>query len=327
MEGLLIRTNREATAATGRHAAPVRAVRGRLLREIKKNRFVYLLLLPGITFYVIFNYIPMYGITLAFKSFMFNKGILGSPWSGLDNFRYVFVEADFWRAVRNTLIISFGKIIVGFPAPILLALLINEVWEGKFKRVLQTIFTFPNFLSWIIVSGFIVNLASDTGMINNLLGVLGFERHAFLGEAGLFRPLLILSDIWKSAGWSCIIYLAAITGIDASLYEAGEIDGAGRLQRMWHITLPGIRSTAVLLLLLSVGNVMNAGFDQVFNLYNAMVYNVGDIIDTYLYRITFQAPPEFGVSVAVGLFKSVINFLLLVAADRMAKALGSRGIF
>jgi len=301
--------------------------KGQLRREIKKNKHLYFLLLPGLMFYIIFNYIPMYGVTLAFKTFMFNKGILGSPWVGLDNFRYVFVEPDFWAAVKNTLIISFGKILFGFPAPILLALLINELWDGRLKKYLQTIYTFPNFLSWIIVSGFVVNLASDTGMVNNLLGVLGLPKQAFLADSSLFRPLLYVSDIWKGAGWSCIIYLAAITGIDPALYESAEIDGASRLQKIISITLPSIRSTAVLLLLLSVGNVMNAGFDQIFNLYNTMVYNVGDIIDTYLYRITFQAPPEFGVSVAVGLFKACINFLLLVIADRIAKLLGARGIF
>lgn len=300
---------------------------GKLLKEIKKHKFTYLLLAPGILFYLVFSYIPLYGITLAFKTFMFNKGILGSPWSGLDNFRYVFVEADFWNAVRNTLVISFMKIVIGFPAPIILALLINEVWDGKLKRILQTIYTFPNFLSWIIVSGFVINMASDSGMINNLLAALGFEKQAFLADQALFRPLLVFSEIWKSAGWSCIIYLAAMASIDPSLYESADIDGAGRIKKMIYVTLPSIRSTAVLLLLLSVGNVMNAGFDQVFNLYNSMVYDVGDIIDTYLYRITFQAPPEFGVSVAVGLFKAVINFGLLFAADRIAKLMGSRGIF
>ncbi|MCL6456739.1 MAG: ABC transporter permease subunit [Gorillibacterium sp.] len=313
-----------------RVAVPVQTVKPKwnhLIKEIKKNKYLYFLLFPGLAFYIIFNYVPMYGITLAFKTFMFNKGIVGSPWSGFDNFSYLFVEADFWVAVKNTLIISFGKILFGFPAPIILALLINELWDGKLKKNLQTIYTFPNFLSWIIVSGFVVNLASDTGMINNLIHVLGFEKQAFLADSALFRPLLYVSDIWKSAGWSCIIYLAAIASIDPSLYESAEIDGASRIQKILSITLPNIRPTAVLLLLLSVGNVMNAGFDQVFNLYNPMVYNVGDIIDTYLYRITFQAPPEFGVSVAVGLFKACINFLLLVIADRMAKLMGSRGIF
>ena len=309
-------------AAAGRHNAS-----GRLLSEIKKHKFTYLLLLPGILFYVIFSYIPMYGVTLAFKNFMFNKGILGSPWAGFDNFRYVFVESDFWAAVKNTVVISFGKIIVGFPAPIILALLINEVWDGKLKKVLQTIFTFPNFLSWIIVSGFVVNMAADTGIINNLLDAMGFAKYSFLGDPGLFRPLLYFSEIWKSAGWSCIIYLAAMASIDPHLYESASIDGANRLQKIFYITLPSLQSTIVLLLLLAVGNVMNAGFDQVFNLYNSMVYSTGDIIDTYLYRITFQAPPEFGVSVAVGLFKSVINFALLVIADRVAKLIGARGIF
>jgi putative aldouronate transport system permease protein len=252
---------------------------------------------------------------------------VGSPWVGFQNFKYIFVEEKFWLAVKNTIIISFGKIIFGFPAPIILALLINEVWEGKFKKTLQTVFTFPNFLSWIIVAGFITNIFSDTGAINNLLFTLGLSKKAFLADPHLFRPLLYVTDIWKGAGWGSIIYLATISGIDPSLYESASIDGANRFQKMLHITWPGLKSVAVLLLLLSVGNVLNAGFDQVFNLYNPIVYNVGDIIDTYIYRITFQASPNYGVSVAVGLFKSIANFALLFTADRIAKAMGERGIF
>lgn len=311
----------------------VQTVQGRkkdwrkLWKEMKKSKYIYLLLLPGITFLIVFSYVPMYGILLAFKNFQFNKGILGSPWVGFDNFRYLFVEKDFWNAVHNTFIISLGKIITGFPVPIVLALLLNELKAGKFKKALQTIYTFPNFLSWIIVSGFVLNIFSDSGAANSLMELLGFSRHAFLGDSGLFRPIIFVSDIWKGMGWSSIIYLAAISGIDPALYEAAEVDGANRLQKIRFITWPGMKATAVLLLLIAVGNSMNAGFDQVFNLYNPLVYNTGDIIDTYIYRITFQGNPSFGVSTAVGLFKSVINFVLLLFADRIAKLVGERGIF
>lgn len=301
----------------------------KFVKDILRNKYIYLLLLPGILFYLLFAYGPMYGIILAFKDYTFKGGILGSPWVGLEKFRMLFVEPEFIQAFKNTIIISFGKIIFGFPIPILLAILLNELRFKKFKKTLQTVFTFPHFLSWIIISSIVLNIFGNLGAVNNMLSVLGLERQHFLADKQLFRPLLYITDIWKEAGWSSIIYLAAISGINPELYEAATIDGANRFQKIRYVTWPGMRSVAELLLLLSIGQVMNAGygFDQVFNLYNPTVYEVGDIIDTFVYRITFQRPPDFGFSTAVGLFKSVINFGLLVTADRVAKALGQRGIF
>ncbi|ABP68106.1 binding-protein-dependent transport systems inner membrane component [Caldicellulosiruptor saccharolyticus DSM 8903] len=298
-----------------------------LIREIAYYKYIYLLLLPGLIFYIIFSYIPMYGVTLAFKEYDYAKGILHSPWVGLRNFEFILMEPEFWQAFRNTIIISFGKLITGFPAPIILAILINELREGRYKKSLQTIYTFPHFLSWVIVAGIIKNLFSSDGAINNALVALGFQKYSFLADARLFRPLLYISEIWKESGWSSIIYLAAISGIDPELYEAAYIDGANRWQRIRYITWPGIKPTAVLLFVLAVGNCMNAGFDQIFNLYNPLVYETGDIIDTYVYRITFLTNPDFGISTAVGLFKSVINFVLLISADRFLKAIGERGIY
>jgi putative aldouronate transport system permease protein len=301
--------------------------RKNVLREIARNKYIYLILMPGLVYYGLFCYGPMYGVLLAFKDYRASLGIWGSPFVGLKNYDYLFHDAEFWQAFKNTLIISFSRIVFQFPVPILLALLLNELREGKFRKMLQTVFTFPNFLSWVIISGIVLNLLGTEGAINHLLGLFGIDRQMFLANKDLFRPLIYMTDIWKSTGWTSIVYLAAIASISPDLYEAAHIDGANRLQRMLYITWPGMRATVVLLLLLSVGNTMNAGFDQIFNMYNSAVLIVADILDTYIYRITFQTSGDFGFSTAVGVLKSVINFVLLVFFDRIAKWSGERGIF
>lgn len=298
-----------------------------LLKRIIQYKYIYMLLLPGVIFYAIFAYTPMYGITLAFKEFNVAKGIVSSPWVGLDNFRYVFKEPEFWSAVQNTLIISFSKILFTFPVPIILAILINEVAFNKFKRLVQTVYTFPHFLSWIIIAGISVNLLGDQGAVNNFLTVLGFPKTSLLTNTSTFRGLIYFSSVFRESGYSCIIYLAAIAGINSELYEAATVDGANRFKKIIHITWPGITSTALVLFILAVGNVMNGGFDQIFNLYNPMVYKVADIIDTYIYRSTFEKAAEFGVSTAVGLFKATLNFILLLLADRTSRAVSGNGIF
>ena len=298
-----------------------------LWRNIKKNRFIYLLLAPGLLWYLIFSYGPMYGIQLAFKEFMYNKGIWGSPFIGLRNFEYILRDDMFWRAFRNTLTISFGSILFTFFIPIVLAILINELSDGKFKKILQTVYTLPHFFSWIIISGIVMNLLNYNGAVNNLLAFAGMEKIGFMGTPELFRPLLYGTSIWKEAGWGSIIYLAAISSIDPTLYEAAVVDGANRLHRILHITWPGIQSTVIILLILNVGSVMNAGFDQIFNLYNPAVYETGDIIDTYIYRVTFQSISDFGFSTAVGLFKSVINLALLLSANRFARLFENGRVF
>ncbi len=316
-----------AETAMGNGTLKAARMRSPLVRSIIRSRYIYLLLLPAVAWYAIFCYGPMYGIQLAFKEFMYNKGIWGSPFVGLEKFEYILRDDLFWRAFRNTVAISFGSILITFPVPILLALLINEMSEGRFKKTLQTIFTLPHFFSWIIISGIVLNLFNHNGAINNLLALAGLERVAFLGIPTLFRPLLYGTSIWKEAGWGTIIYLAAISSIDPTLYEAAVVDGANRYHRMRYITWPGIKTTVVILLILSVGGIMNAGFDQVFNLYNPAVYEKGDIIDTYIYRVTFQSIADFGFSTAVGMFKSVINFVLLLAANRFARFFDSGRIF
>jgi len=301
--------------------------RHRLAKEVYRNRYIYLILLPGVLYYAIFNYGPMYGVLLAFKDFRATEGIWGSPFVGLKHYEYIFADQEFWRAFQNTIIISFGRLLTQFPVPIILALLLNELREGRYKKTLQTLYTFPHFLSWVIVASLVINVFGTEGTVNQLLGLFGIDKQMFLANQDLFRPLLYMTEIWKSTGWTAIIYLATIASISPELYEAAYMDGASRLQRMRYITWPGIRSAVVLMLLLSVGNTMNAGFDQIFNMYNAAVLPVSDILDTYIYRITFQTSGDFGFSTAVGLFKALINFVLLVVFDRIAKMAGERGIF
>ena len=297
-----------------------------LFFEINKHKFIYLLLLPGLVYLVIFKYGPMYGLQLAFKDFLIMEGITGSPWVGLEKFIFLMKETAFWRAFKNTLIIAFLKILISFPFAIFLALVINEFRGRSTKKFFQIAYTFPHFLSWVVISGIFFNFFSNTGALNNFLAVAGFEKMNLLTNASTFRMFLVFSTIWKEAGWSTIIYMAAISGIDPCLYESATMDGASRLKQNLYITWPGIRSIVVVMLILRVGHIMEAGFMQILNLYNPAVYNVADIIDTYIYRITFQAIPDFGRSTAVGLFKGVINTILLVSANGIAKRLGHKGV-
>ena len=296
-------------------------------KEIWKNRMIYLILLPGLVWLFIFAYMPMGGLSLAFKTFNARLGIWKSPWAGFENFSYLFRDPAFFNAVWRTIAINVGKLIVTFPAPVILALLFNEVRMKKYSRVLQTIFTFPNFLSWIITSGIIINVLSNSGLVNGILSALGFETVNFLGSEKMFVPILYLSEIWKTSGWSAIIYIAAITGIDQEQYEAAQIDGAGRGQMMRRITLPSIMPTIVVMFILAAGNLMTAGFDQIFNLSNAATKDVAEVLDIYIYRITFQSATDFSFSTAVSLFRSLVNMALLLLADWGSKCFGGSGLF
>lgn len=297
-----------------------------LWMKIWKYRHIYLLLLPGFIYFIIFKYVPIYGIQLAFKDFNFGLGISGSLWVGFENFEYLFSEAQFWNAFKNTIIISFMKLIFAFPIPVILAIFLSEIRWKKYRQVLQTVLTFPHFLSWVVLSGIMFTFLSNTGVVNNILEIAGMERIEFLTNSGTFRWLLVFSDIWKEAGWSTIIYLAAILGVDMSLHEAASIDGATRLKKIRYIVWPEIRSVVIVMFILQVGNIMEAGFMQVLNLYNSSVYSVGDILDTYVYRITFQTGADFGISTAVSLFKGITNCILLLTANFVAKKFGQKGI-
>ena len=310
-----------------------------LAKIIWKHKFVYLLMIaPALLLVFLFRYLPMPGIFLAFQTFKptFGKGglydfLVSSDIVGLKNFNRMLIEPGFWVAMRNTIIISLMKLAIGFPFPIILALMINEVYLRKFKRVTQTIFTFPHFLSWVVVAGIMLNIFGDSGAIKKLFVLFepSYQNNwNFLYNTAYFRWLLVFVDIWKEAGWGTILYLAAIAGIDQSLYEAAIVDGCGRIKRIVYITMPGIIGMVVIMFILSIGNIMNANFDQVFNMYSAPVFRVGDVIDTYIYRLTFQSTTlmDYGFTTAVGLFKTVINFALLVSANMLARRAGYDGI-
>ena len=299
----------------------------RLFRRIWKNKTIYIVLLPALLWYLIFVYVPMGGLMLAFKDYKANLGILGSPWTGLKHFENLFRDMDFWQSVGRTLKINVIRLLVTFPVPVIIALLFNELRMRKYKKVLQTVFTFPHFLSWIIIASVLRNVLAYDGIVNSIIGLFGGDVVNFLWNKRMFQPMLYLTDIWKEAGWGSIIYLAAISGIDQEQYEAADIDGASRLQKMLRITLPNIMPTVAVMFILAAGGIMGAGFDQIFNMTNAAVRESGEILDMYIYRITFQATPDFGFSMAVSLFRSIVNMVLLVIADRGSRLFGGNGLF
>ena len=288
-----------------------------------------LMLLPVIAYFIIFKYIPMGGIIIAFKDYRIVEGMFGSRWIGFANFREVFHTLTFTRSVRNTLIISVLKLAVGFPSPIILALLLNEVRHPGYKKVVQTISYLPHFLSWVIMAGILEQLLSpNNGAVNALLSQLtGVKKSIyFLGDNHYFRGTVVVTDVWKGIGWGSIIYLATISSIDPALYEAAICDGANRRQRTWYITLPSILPTITVMLILNLGSILDAGFDQILNLYNSAVYETGDIIDTYVYRYGI-GDMKYDISTAVGLFKNIIGFVLVVFTNFVAKKIGGDGIW
>jgi putative aldouronate transport system permease protein len=302
-----------------------------LMAQIWQNRFTYLLLVPGVISALVFAYWPMYGILLAFKKYNMRLGILNSPWAdnhGLYYFYSIFRDPVFFGVIKNTLIFSVGGILIMTPTCIGLALLLNELRSDGYKKVVQSLMYLPHFLSWVILGGIIYNLFSATGGVYGKIWVqvTGNRAPLILTNPAYFRPLVFISDIWKEAGWGTIIYLAAIAGINPELYESALMDGATRLQRMWYITLPSIKSTVVILMVLNIGGLMNAGFDKIFNLYSPQVMDVGDIIDTFVYRHGLESN-QYELSTAVGLFKQVINIILLLIANTSAKLLGEEGIY
>lgn len=295
--------------------------------EIWRNRMIYTLLLPGVIWLVVFAFLPMGGLSLAFKEYNAKAGILKSPFVGLENFKYLFNDSAFWASIWRTVQINVTKLICTFPVPIILALMFNEIRLKRYPKVAQTIYTFPNFLSWIIVSGILINLLSLNGLVNSIMELLGYDKINFMGSEKWFLPLVILSEIWKSAGWTAIIYVAAIAGIDQEQYEAARVDGASRLDIMLKITLPNIMPTIVIMFILAAGNLMSSSFDQVFNLSNPATKDVAEVLDMYIYRITFQSATDFSFSAAVSLIRSVLNMCFLLLANKCAIMAGGTGLF
>ena len=298
-----------------------------ILKLIWINRWVYVLIIPALMGYWLFCYKPMYGILLAFKDYYARLGIMGSPWIGFDNFKNVFAMEEFWRAFRNTIEINLLRLLFAFPAPIIMALMLNEVKSRWFKSTVQTVTYLPYFISWVIVGGIIRSLlASDDGVINSLVVSLGGQNIDFLTNPKLFRPLLILSGIWKDVGYGSIVYLAALVSIPSDYYEAARIDGANRFQQLQYITLPCILPTICIMLILQIGSILSGGFDQIFNLYNPIVYEVGDVIDTFIYRIGI-GQGRYSIATAVGLFLTSINFVLLIVANKISNKFSGQGIY
>lgn len=292
----------------------------------QKDWQLHLMILPGLLFILIFKYMPLGGITIAFKEFLPGKGIWGSPWVGLENFEYMLALPDTKRVMWNTLFIAAAKILINFPVPIIISILLNEVKNHRFKRSVQTIIYLPYFISWVILAGIIQDLFAKEGLINQFLGIFGAEPVFFLGNKYAFLGVLIVTDVWKNFGYNTVVYLAAITGIDETLYEAAKIDGANRFQQIWNVTLPGIAPIVVLMMILNLGNVLNAGFEQIFNLYNPLVYETADIIDTFVYRISL-VEANYSLGTAVGLLKSVVSFILIVTSYKIANKYSDYTVF
>jgi putative aldouronate transport system permease protein len=287
---------------------------------------LYAMMLPPLIVLVIFHFYPMYGMVIAFQNFNPGLGFVRSPWVGLANFQYIFTNPDFKNIVINSLIIAVAKIVSLQLVAVTLAIMLNEVRLTLFKRTVQTVIYLPHFLSWIVLGGILLDMLSSTGLANRALAIFGIEPILFLGNNYWFRPVVVATNIWKEAGWATIIYLAALTGIDPQLHEAAAIDGAHRWQRIWHINLPGIISMIVLVACLNLGSVLQAGFEQILTLYNPAVYQTGDILDTYVYRAGLISA-RYSMGAAIGLFQSLMGFVLIVIAYRLAYKLTGYRIF
>ena len=284
------------------------------------------MVVPILILLILFCYKPMYGILIAFKRYRPSLGIMESKWVGLKYFRQFFRDPYCWRLFRNTLSISFLNLLFGFPAPIIFALLLNEVRVKKFKKTVQTISYMPHFISMVVVCGMITSFCASDGLFNNIIELFGGERSNLLMNKNLFYPIYIISDIWKNLGWDSIIYLAALSGIDQEQYEAAKIDGANRLQQMFHITLPGIMPTVSMLLVLRIGSLLSVGYEKIILLYQPTTYEVADVISSYVYRRGLQSG-EFSYGTAVGLFNSIVNIILLLTANKVSKKMGQSGLF
>ncbi|TMV48153.1 sugar ABC transporter permease [Paenibacillus mesophilus] len=294
------------------------AFKYRAIRDLKLNKYVYLMLIPVVAYYIVFYYVPMYGLQIAFKDFSPGLGLWESPWVGFQHFESFFNSYYFWRLLRNTLLLSFYELLFGFPAPIILALLLNELRSVVFKRAVQTITYMPHFISIVVISGMLVDFLARDGLINIVLSWFGVEPIAFLGESSWFRTIFVSSNIWQSVGWGSIIYLSAMSAIDPSLYEAAKVDGASRWKQTMHITLPGIMPTVIILLILQIGTLMSVGTEKILLLYNSTTYETADVIGTFVYRKGILES-DFSYSSAVGLFNSVINFILLISANAISR--------
>lgn len=297
-------------------------------RKLFRFRYLLYMAVPALVWMIVFNYIPMYGIIIAFKNYRIIQSISEAPWVGLYHFKELFAEGDFWRVMKNTLGISFYKLLIGFPLPIIFALFLNEIKSFQFKKTVQTISYLPHFLSWVVLGGIMMNWLSDVGIINDFLMKLGLieEPLFWLAEPDKFWGIVVISDIWKELGWGAIIYIAAIAGIDPSLYEAATMDGAGRFQKMRHITLPSIAGTISILLILAISGILNTNFDQILVLRNSLNQSASDVIDVFVYRVGIRNA-RFSYAQAIALFKSIVALILLWGANTFSKKVNGHSLY
>lgn len=300
----------------------------KFIKQAYKERYLYLMTLPGIIFMILFRYLPMGGLIIAFKNYSIRKGILGSAWVRLENFRFIFTKnPDFFNIVRNTLQINILELIFAFPFSIVLALFINEVRAKQLKKFIQSTVYLPYFVSWVVFAGIVIQfLSPDTGIVNKIIQIFGGQSIPFMQEEKYFKAIVVLSDIWKGAGWGTIMYLSALTGIDQEIYDASKIDGASRWQTMWYISIPGISDTIVVLLLLRIGAMMDVGFEQIYVLCKPILYSVGDVISTYVYRVGI-GNAQFSMTAAIGLFQSVVGLILIIICNSICKKLFSKSLW
>ena len=300
---------------------------GRRVRtDFNRNKEIYLLLIPVVTFYILFKYTPMYGAIIAFKDYSPRIGIIDSPWVGFEHFIDFFTSRSFWRVLKNTVIISLSSLVICFPAPIIFAILMNELKSKLFTRTVQTITYLPHFISLVVICGLLQTFTMDKGFINDMIVAFGGERSTLLNNPGLFVPIYVISELWQTIGWGSIIYLAALTGVDQELYEAAMIDGAGRWKQTLHVTIPGIMPTIVIMLVLKIGNILNVGYEKIILLYNPLTYDTADVISSFVYRQGLLNQ-DWSFSTAVGLFNSMINFGLLLFANSMSHRLTGSGLW
>lgn len=304
-----------------------RQKRQQLIKDLVRDKWMYLMLLPGVLYFVIFKYVPMYGISMAFQDYRPHLGFFGSPWVGFKHFERFFSEPQFWMLFRNTFILALYNLIFFFPLPIILSLMLNEVRHHRFKRFVQTFIYIPHFVSWVVVVGiFYILFTTENGILNELIYRLTGDKIAFLLEADWFRTMIVSQSIWKEVGWGTVIFLAALAGVDLQQYEAARIDGASRWRQLWHITLPAIRSTIVILLILRLGNFLDTGFEQIFLMIAPTNREVGDVFDTYVYT-KGMTQAQYSYSAAVGLFKSLVGLILVLGANWLAKRFGEEGVY
>lgn len=292
---------------------------------LRNNWQLYLMVLVPLIYMILFKYKPMLGTVVAFKKFNIYKGIWDSPWVGLANFREAFASQDFWIALKNTLVLNLGDLIIGFPIPIFLAIFLNELRSNRLRKVTQTLLYLPNFLSWVIISGIATQLLANTGLVNNILNAMGFDSVAFLSDNFLWRIVYWFFGVWQGAGYSLIVYLAALMAVDTSLGEAAYIDGATRLQRIWHVTLPQISSTITILLIMQVGKLVTISFDRPYLMGNTLVRDASNVISTYVYSVGLAAG-RFDFATAVGLFQTIVGVILVLSANAVIKKIGQEGI-